>query len=108
MILTVLKRMMERLGHEVWTFESEDEALEFYSANVNNIDLILLDIKLKRLTGREIFESIKQLNPKQKVVIISGFGLTLEIQEMLDHGLSGFLEKPFGFSELKSTLIKNA
>ncbi len=108
MILTVLKRMLAKLGHEANIFESEFEALDYYSKNSNNIDLVILDVKLKKLTGKEIFEKIRAINAKQKVVIITGYGYTTEIQELMKNGLSGFMEKPFGLEDLKSALIKYA
>jgi DNA-binding NtrC family response regulator len=106
MILTVLKRMLSKLGHEAITYESEFEALDYYSKNSNNVDLVILDIKLKKLTGKEIFERIREINTKQKVIIITGYGFTTEIQELMKNGLSGFMEKPFGLEDLKSALVK--
>ena len=57
------KRIMEEAGHEVFTFTEEGAALQF--VRKNRIDLAILDIKLKKMSGVDVLAQIKQLKVKR-------------------------------------------
>jgi DNA-binding NarL/FixJ family response regulator len=57
--------------------------------------LVLLDYNLPDASGGEVFEKLKNLNSKVKILITSGFEFSEDIQNALDNGALGFLSKPF-------------
>ena len=47
--VTLIKRILQKKGHEVFAFTEEEEALDY--ARSNEVDLVILDIKLKKMSG---------------------------------------------------------
>jgi len=68
------------------------------------IDLIILDIVMPRLGGRKTFKKLKEINPKIKVIISSGYSVNGEAQDMLKSGACGFIQKPYRVDELSTTV----
>lgn len=82
-------------GHEVFTAINGEEALEM--APKVNPDLILMDVRMPRMTGYEACKAMKA-NPDLKdipVVFLSAKGQENEIQQGLDAGAEKYLLKPF-------------
>jgi DNA-binding response OmpR family regulator len=106
LILNVIGKMIKKLGHESVGFSDELDAMEYLKDRQHETDLILLDVKLKRFSGKEIFNKIKEINPNQEIIAITGYGLNEDVQELLDSGMKSYLMKPFGFTEIKEMLCK--
>ena len=64
----LVKRILERKGHEVWNFTEEEDALKHAAGT--RIDLAILDIKLKKMTGVEALEELKKVNPDMKAIML--------------------------------------
>ena len=87
-------------GHEVVAVENGAEAVE--AAPIEMPDLILMDVRMPRMTGYEACQKIKA-DARVKhipVVFLSAKGQDSEIQAGLDAGASEYLLKPFGPMEL--------
>jgi CheY-like chemotaxis protein len=87
-------------GHEVIAVENGAEAVE--AAPIEQPDLILMDVRMPRMTGYEACQIIKS-DPRVKnipVVFLSAKGQDSEIQAGLASGASEYLLKPFGPMEL--------
>ena len=94
------------LGYEIFTAMSGTEALEVYSKNENEIKLVILDLIMPGMSGGETFDKLRELNPKVKVLLSSGYGLEGEAAEIMDRGCDGFIQKPFDPEELSDHLHK--
>ena len=97
-------------GHEVFAASNGEEAVEM--APQVNPDLILMDVRMPRMTGYEACRTMKE-NPDLRdgpVVFISAKGQESEIQQGLDAGAEEYLLKPFAPDQLtvriKSILAK--
>jgi CheY-like chemotaxis protein len=89
-------------GYEVFTAANGEEALEL-APNVNP-DLILMDVRMPRMTGYEACRIMK-LNPDLKdipIVFLSAKGQDTEIQQGLEAGAEEYLLKPFAPDQLTS------
>ena len=71
------------------------EAISIYARLWAAIDLVILDFSMPGLSGDLIFEKLKAINPNVAVVISGGYTHPDKLSQMLAHGLSGFLPKPF-------------
>jgi DNA-binding NtrC family response regulator len=75
------------------------------------IDLLVTDIRMPGLDGRQLFDQIKRLRPGIRILVMTAYG-SREVSEWLhDFGKVGYIEKPFEISELRqkvaSLLDKN-
>ncbi|PIE65438.1 MAG: hypothetical protein CSA26_03705 [Desulfobacterales bacterium] len=92
-------KMLAKLGYEVYLAASGGAAVDF----VKNwpVDLILLDMLMPPgINGRETYEQIRKISSGQKVLLVSGFGDSKDIQETLQRGAAGLLRKPYSLVQL--------
>ncbi|MFO7688870.1 MAG: response regulator [Desulfobacterales bacterium] len=99
-IIEVGQRMMESLGYVVVAAGSGSEALNLYRQRHEDIDLIILDMIMPHMGGKEVFNDIKRINPKAKVLLSSGYSLNAQALEIMAQGCAGFIQKPFDTVEL--------
>ncbi len=104
MIADVGQRMLNKLGYEVLVARSGQEALSIYQNHIDSIDLVVLDMVLPEMSGAEIYDRLRQMNPAAKVIISSGYGLDKDMSEILSRGCSGFIQKPFNLRSLSETI----
>jgi len=100
LMLCLLKRTFSQQGYEVLTAADGEEAIEVYRSHKEEIDVVLLDIGLPKISGADGFLKMKEEKPDVRVVIASGY---LEPQvkvEMLRAGGKHFFSKPYIFHEM--------
>jgi DNA-binding NtrC family response regulator len=100
----LIKRILERKGHQVTSFTEEDEALEH--ARAGGVDLAILDIKLKRMTGVEVLEELRKVAPNTKVIMLTGYPTLETARESLNLGASEYCVKPIDKDELETKVAE--
>ena len=95
----LIKRILERKGHEVATFTEEEEALAH--ARGNAVDLAILDIKLKKMTGVEVLDELKKISEDIKVIMLTGYPTLETARETMQLGASEYCVKPIDKDELE-------
>lgn len=93
------KRILEENGHLVSAFTEEEEALNFIRENT--VDLAILDIRLKKMTGTEILAELKKLSPDTRVMMLTGYPTIETAQESLELGADEYCVKPIDTAELE-------
>jgi len=100
LLLDLVKTILERKGYDVLTAKDGVEAVEQYRRYQEKIALVLTDIGLPRLSGLEAFVAMRQMNPKLRTIIASGYLSTGLRSEMVSAGTRDFVQKPYDPSEL--------
>jgi DNA-binding NtrC family response regulator len=100
----LIKRILHRKGHEVFTFTEGEEALNF--ARSNNIDLAILDIKLKKISGVAVLEELKKIAPSIKAIMLTGYPTVETARESLKLGASEYCVKPIDKDELEEKVAE--
>jgi CheY-like chemotaxis protein len=106
MILETNEQLLRRLGYDVLMSSSGEKALTILQNHINTIDLVIIDMIMPGMSGKELFDRIKALYPDLKTLLCSGYSLNLNAQEIMSQGCNGFIQKPFNFNQLSRT-IKN-
>ncbi len=88
-------------GYSVLIAEDGDDAIEAVKANPD-INLVILDIIMKRMNGKETYVELKKLKPEIKVLVSSGYDEDSPVRDILDMGAEGFIQKPYNLDELLS------
>ncbi|HBC87740.1 MAG TPA: hypothetical protein DCZ94_12350 [Lentisphaeria bacterium] len=96
--------MLRSFGHKVMTCNDGLEAVEFYRNSWKDIDLVVLDIMMPRMNGKEAFVSMKSINSEIRVLLASGYSMDGETQGLLDAGAKAFIQKPFNMKELSLSI----
>ncbi len=94
-VLDATTTMLITIGYEAISCSNGQEAIKLYSEKWKEIDLVLLDLIMPELGGRQTYLEMQRINSDVKVIICSGFGLNGDIQNLMDLGAAGFLQKPF-------------
>lgn len=104
LVRIVLKELLNELGYDVECFDSGDKAIEYYKKNQENISLVICDMMMPKLTGKEVFYKLKEVNDKIKFVILSGY--SLEDDDNLANEIDAYLRKPITLSSLGEVVEK--
>jgi DNA-binding NarL/FixJ family response regulator len=59
---------------------------------------------MPEMSGRATYEELKKINPDARVLLVSGYSLNKQVEELLDLGCNGFIQKPFDIIELSQKL----
>jgi len=94
----LIKKILERKGHNVSVFTEEEDAVEYVKNN--KVDLAVLDIKLKKMSGVELLEELRKIDSKLKVIMLTGYPTMETAHESLKLGASEYLLKPIDIAEL--------
>jgi PAS domain S-box-containing protein len=100
MIIDVGKRMLEKLGYETLTAINGFKAVEIYKTRGEDIDLVILDMVMPKISGGETFDRLKEINPAIKVILCSGYSIDGQASEILKRGCKAFIQKPFNLKTL--------
>ncbi len=99
-VRAMVRAMLESFGYRVLEARDGREAVDLYRENSGEIDLLLLDMMMPRMTGEEAFAEIRGKFPSARAVLASGYDERGRIGEVVASGFSGFLRKPFRRREL--------
>lgn len=97
---------LTKLGYQVVGVENGQLALEQMASDQEEFDLVLLDLTMPVMDGRECLQEIRRLNPDIPVIICSGFYAGGQGNEMKNYGADGFLVKPFRIGELAQIVAR--
>ncbi len=99
----IARRLLARLGYQVHTVASGEEAIEFIKRH--QVDLILLDMVMDPgINGCETYQRIIEYRPDQKAIIISGYSSSDDIELARKLGVHHFIKKPYTLNDLGQAL----
>ena len=95
----IIEHMLTRQGYRVMTADSGQAALEYLKKQA--VDLLILDMIMDPgIDGLKTFQLARQINPRQKAIISSGFSETDRVREALRLGAGTYIKKPYVLKEL--------
>jgi len=103
-VLVVTRRILRMLGYTVITASSGPEAIEVYRSRREGIALVILDMIMPGMGGREVFERLKRVNPRVRVILSSGYSVEGQAQDIIDRGALSFIQKPFSVNNLSEKI----
>lgn len=95
----LITELLQPFGFDVTAVASPVKALEQFTREKDDFQLVLLDYYMPQLDGAKTFEWLKKLNPNIKVIIVSG-AEELRLRQILgQHPIDGYIRKPFRIQE---------
>jgi two-component system, cell cycle sensor histidine kinase and response regulator CckA len=104
LMLRLVEKVLLQHGYQVLVASDGEEAIEVYRRHKLEIDVVLLDVGLPKLTGWDVLLKMKEENPDVRVVIATGFLEPKMKTEMFRVTVKHFLDKPYMLDEVVETL----
>ena len=99
-MVRLLKKLLPRAGYRVLAAKDGKEAIELYQQHQAEIDVVLLDLGLPKVTGLDVIPRLKEQNPDVRIIIATGY-LQPELKaEILRAGVMDCIHKPYLVSEV--------
>ncbi len=101
----VLSRMLKAKGHQVAVASNGEEGIERFRSEP--FDLVFTDLGMPKLSGWDVGKTIKTINPKVPIAMITGWGVELDRQKLNENGIDLSIAKPFNFDQV-TNLVSEA
>jgi two-component system, cell cycle sensor histidine kinase and response regulator CckA len=98
--------MLTMLGCTVIPAADGREGVDIYRARHGDINAVILDVVMPVMSGNEAFDELKKINPDIRVLVSSGFREDPRIDEMLEKGAMGFIQKPYTLNALSEKISR--
>ncbi len=93
-------RILHKAGYTVLTASNGHEALQVYNRERERISLVLLDLIMPGMGGKQCLQEILKIDPDMKVILASGFPEKTRTRGAIGAGARGFINKPFKINEM--------
>ena len=103
---SVVSRFLRTQGFRVLEAEDGRSGVDLFQVHEAAIDVIVLDLNLPRLSGREAMSELQQIRPGVKVILTTSFSKDIALTALGGLYPWGFIQKPYLLSELVDVLQK--
>lgn len=98
------QKILESHGYKVTTRTSSIEALELFKVKADKFDLVVTDMTMPNMTGKELAKQINRIRPDIPIILCSGFSTNITDETAKDSGIRKFVNKPILRAELLQTI----
>ena len=95
MVRNITRQLLVNEGYKVLVFEKGQDCIEFVKSTKDHMDLLVTDIIMPDMNGRDLYENLSYLSPDLKVLYISGYDSNIIAHQGILEGGVHFLQKPF-------------
>ncbi len=101
-----IREILNMMGYEVADVGDGVQAMEVLNTNAHNVDLILSDLVMPNMGGRDLYDFVTEHHPHIKVILMTGYPLGGHTRELLDRSRVTWLQKPLS-SEAVARAVKD-
>ena len=105
-IVKIEQKILERLGYKVTAMVSSEKALQTFSSQPDQFDLIITDMTMPQMTGAELSRKILAIRPDIPIILCTGFSELINEDKAKAFGIRAFFMKPIVGKEL-AKVIRN-
>ncbi len=104
MVRELVVTRLKKLGYDTIQASDGDEGIGVFRDRTDDIDLVILDFVMPRMSGSEVFEELITIKPDVKVILSSGYSEEVVLEGLSGRRPSGILQKPHGMQDLRAEL----
>ncbi len=105
MVRELLTLALEEEGFEILVASSGEEGIDIFRDD-RDIDLVLTDLMMPGMSGIDVLDQVREIDPLTEVVVLTGFGVDEIALEAMKKGAYDYLQKPVNLRELLLTIDK--
>lgn len=105
-IIEPICELLKRLGYKVICAESGKQAIDLFKQECDDIDVVILDMLMPGMNGKEAFFHIRSIRPDIPVIFVSGYNYKDHLNDVVSGKASSFIQKPYSFSGLHLEIQK--
>ncbi len=98
------RQRLERLGYNVKSTTKPVEALEWFTVDPHQFDVIITDMTMPRMTGDRLAAEVLKIRPHMPVIICTGYSERMSVKKAEAIGVRKYIEKPIDLRNLASAL----
>ncbi len=99
-----ISMFLQMKGYRTLEAKDGEEAISIYNQNKDNIDLIILDVVMPRKNGKEVADTIRNINHAAKIIFISGYTSDIITNKGVNDEGFNFISKPITPNDLYTTV----
>ena len=103
-VRNVMVQMLKRMGYEVFAVDNGADAITTFRDNQSRIGLVIFDLTMPCMSGVELFEQIRDIDPDIKTMLTSGQDVSPDIDHLRAAGVSAFIHKPFTLRDMREKI----
>ncbi|MCH8953782.1 PAS domain S-box protein [candidate division KSB1 bacterium] len=103
-VISVIKRLLDRSGYDVTTRSGGVESLETFRAHPDDFDLVITDQTMPKMTGMKLAGELLNIRPDLPIILISGFGDEVTEKSARARGIKEFILKPVSREDLSKAV----
>ncbi len=104
LVLEVSREILASRGFTVLTADGGAQAVETFRQRRDEIVAVVLDMTMPEIDGEQAFRQIREIDPRARVIMMSGYSRKKLSSKVIEMGLGGFLHKPFRPQDLMDKL----
>jgi nitrogen-specific signal transduction histidine kinase len=106
MLVDMGRQVLTRLGYQVTACTNSVEALQHFQNDPAAFDLVITDMTMPHLTGKELATALLKIKPALPIILCTGFSETITEETAKRIGIKAFILKPIVMSDLAETMRK--
>ncbi|MCX6825950.1 MAG: response regulator [candidate division Zixibacteria bacterium] len=103
-ILELLAAMCQSMGYKIVTARNGHDALDLFE--IHRPEIVIADLFMSGMNGLELAAKIKSLSPSTQIIMITGWGATVDREKLSMAGVDSILHKPFRMEQLADLIAK--
>ena len=102
--MSVLTKVLSSRGFKILTASDGESAVEIFGQYTEVIDIVLLDMGLPKMSGKDVLIRIKAIKPSVKIVIASGYFESDLQADIAQDNVAAYIQKPYMLDNLIEVL----
>jgi CheY-like chemotaxis protein len=103
-ITEMASHILTQSGYKALFFIDGNEALQYFSENPHDFDIIITDLKMPQISGSELAARCAAINPNIPIILTTGFSEKISLASCRQWGVTTVINKPFSIGQLLATL----
>jgi len=104
LVASMLAEHLQNLGSTTFHASNGEEALKILNQNKADLDVAILDLNMPVMDGKAAYEKMMEIKPDLKVLVASGYTLDSNVEEILQKGAHGFIQKPYSLENIAAKI----